>query len=279
MSISIRPAKAEDRAAALEAEKKATPRLSYLGAVYDDWREEPEGALLVAEHDKEVVAVGKFTVVPDGSAWLEALRVRPDRQGLGIGKAFYERFLALAEEKKIHTLRMYTGVKNETSRGLAERFGFSLAAQFSGFTFPLDKKPVEEAEGNFVSLTPKEAAKKAPKMQKNWGPYAVMNRTFYKTSVELMSDWAGRGFVYADEKTGALAVLGARFLPAAGLHLAMFSPENEKALAFARQTTYQRGLPSLYCMVLTCRQDVKDFLQEAGGLQDFADCLVMEKNT
>ena len=69
--------------------------------------------------------------MPDGSVWLEALRVSPEVQGQGVGKRFYQRF-ELAKLRSVNTMRMYTGVNNAKSKGLAEQFGFHIAAAYSG---------------------------------------------------------------------------------------------------------------------------------------------------
>ena len=119
MQITIRVVTEEDRDAVLAVESQSTPNLKYLPMVFDQFLSDPEGDFSVAEMDGEVVGCGKFTVMPDGSAWLEALRVIPRAQGQGIGKAFYARFFEVAEGKGIKTMRMYTGMKNKVSKGLA----------------------------------------------------------------------------------------------------------------------------------------------------------------
>ena len=72
MNLTVRKARMEDRKQAVEAEGLATPSLHYLDKVYDEWLADDAGELMVADLDGQVVAVGKFSVVPDGSAWLEA---------------------------------------------------------------------------------------------------------------------------------------------------------------------------------------------------------------
>lgn len=73
----------------------------------------------VAEVDGKIVGIGKLTLLYDGSAWLETLRVDPAYQGNGVGKAIYRRYLEEAAELNAPALRMYTGVKNAVSAGLA----------------------------------------------------------------------------------------------------------------------------------------------------------------
>ena len=91
-----------------------------------------EGDWSVEEVDGEVVACGKYSILPDSSAWLETLRVIPQKQGIGLGKRLYEHWLKLSELKGVKTMRMYTGVNNSVSKGLASRYGLNVAEKFHG---------------------------------------------------------------------------------------------------------------------------------------------------
>ncbi len=75
MEIVLRKAEQEDRERVIWVESKSTPNLSYVGAIWDLFTSDEVGEFSVAEADGKLVACGKFTVVPDGSAWLETLRV------------------------------------------------------------------------------------------------------------------------------------------------------------------------------------------------------------
>ena len=124
--LTLRKAVAADLTAVLAVEKRSTPNLHYLGRVFDLFLSHSRGEFTVCEIDGEVVACAKLTVLPDGSAWLESIRVIPERQGLGVGKRFYENYFDIAQREGIKTLRMYTGVGNKVSKGLAERYGLQL---------------------------------------------------------------------------------------------------------------------------------------------------------
>ncbi|MEZ4659482.1 MAG: GNAT family N-acetyltransferase [Caldilineaceae bacterium] len=131
-TITIRAARPEDKEKIIEVEAKSTPNLRYVPQVFAEFMAHARGEFSVAEVDGELAACAKFTVLPDHSAWLETLRVIPERQGLGVGKRLYERFFEIARREGVATMRMYTGVKNAVSKGLAERFGFQPAATFYG---------------------------------------------------------------------------------------------------------------------------------------------------
>ncbi len=273
----VRKARMDDRKEAVEAEGLATPNLHYLDRVYDEWMADDAGEMMVAEENGKVVAVGKFSVVPDGSAWLEALRVRPDVQGRGIGKAFYRRFFELAEEKGIDTMRMYTGLTNLVSKGLAELFGFTLAGTFRGYTLQVPQTPDEGWGSGFQAVTDgDEAVKLLAPHAADWAHFHIMNRTFFKASPALWKDWAGRGWVYHHPESKSILILGARFIPEQALHMAMFSGDTDRILAFAAGKAREKGNDRLQCMVPAARSDLREMLEQKGFVADSYDCIVME---
>ncbi|MEM7800212.1 MAG: GNAT family N-acetyltransferase, partial [Chloroflexota bacterium] len=121
--ITLRPAHLNDRSAVLAVEKKSTPSLQYLPYVYELFLNDPQGEFTVAEIGGQIVACAKFSVLPDGSGWLETIRVDPQYQGLGVGKRFYENYAAIAKRSGVSATRMYTGINNAVSAGLAARYG------------------------------------------------------------------------------------------------------------------------------------------------------------
>jgi GNAT superfamily N-acetyltransferase len=273
----VRKARMEDRKDALEAEGLATPNLHYLDRVYDEWLADHTGEMMVAEDDGKVVAVGKFSVVPDGSAWLEALRVRPDVQGRGIGKAFYRRFFELAEGKGIDTMRMYTGVTNAVSKGLAELFGFTLAGTFRGYTLQVPHTPETGWDNGFAAITDgDEAVDLLAPHAADWAHFHIMNRTFFKASAPLWKDWAARGWVYHHPESQSKLILGARFIPEQALHMAMFSGDADRIFAFAAGKAREKGNDRLQCMVPAVRSDLRELLEKRGFVPDSSDCIVME---
>ncbi len=277
MDITVRKARPEDRAQAVEAEGLATPNLHYLDKVYDEWLADDAGELMVAELEGQIVAVGKFSVVPDGSAWLEALRVRPDRQGLGIGKAFYRRFFVLAEEKGIDTMRMYTGVTNLVSKGLAEHFGFTLAGTFRGHGLTVPPQQPTGWDDGFSPITePVLASALLSPHASDWEQFNIMNRTFYKTSDALWADWARRGWVHFHPRSNTILIAGSRFIPEQGLQMAMFGGDAERAIRFASGHARQLGIDRLQCMVPAASAALRTALESRGFTPESSDCIVME---
>lgn len=277
MGVILRRARIDDKAKILEVEAKSTPGLRYLERVFDLFVEDSVGEFIVAELEGVIVACGKFTVVHDGSAWLEALRIVPESQGLGIGKMFYRRFFELAREQGIATMRMYTNIGNKASKGLAEHFGFRLAATFRGMWELCQYDQREPSATSFEAVTDPE---RATDILMAYSPvtngFFVMNRTFYALTPELCASWAREGKVYTDAATQSVVVLGARFMPDQALHIALLGGSIQSGLAFARQKAAGLQVEKLQYMFPPNNHALQEYLLQQGFSQDSYDCIVME---
>ncbi len=275
--ITLRRARPGDLDKVIWVESLSTPNLSYVPHVWDMFMDDVEGDWTVAEIDGEVIGCGKYTLLPDGSAWLETLRVVPQRQGLGVGKRLYEHWLRLSREKGVKTMRMYTGVRNVVSKGLAERYGLRVAETFRGTL--METPPETEAEYGFRRVTdPERATELLMRHSGAWGGWLVMNRTFYRLYPALCGHLAERGMVYADPVTGSVVAMGARFMPRHGLHIGLFAGDAEACLGFAAQKAAEDGVERLHCLFPSHVPGVEDALTGFGFRLEPADFLVMETN-
>ncbi|MGB1252052.1 MAG: GNAT family N-acetyltransferase, partial [Candidatus Promineifilaceae bacterium] len=274
--ITLRKATRADRQQILAVERQSTPGLQYLPYVFEMFLADKRGEFSVAEIDGEVVACAKFTTLPDNSAWLETIRVTPARQGLGIGKRFYENYFAIAKCEGISTMRMYTGIGNAVSKGLAERFGFQLAETFYGASFDVRERRVDEVGvGEFRPIfNPTTATNRIMPHAAAWGDFLVMNRTFYKLTPDLCADLARRRLVYAN--ADSLIVLGARFMPDTALHIGLFAGQTSACLKFANQLAAQQAIPKLSCLFPITSQPIKNILQTDNWAFNKATFIVME---
>lgn len=278
MTITLRKARRNDLAGILKVEEKSTPGLRYLGSVFDEFASDDRGELGVALLDGQIVGVGKFTILPDQSAWLEALRVPPEYQGRGIGKRFYERFFELAELKNIKVMRMYTNIGNATSKGLAERFGFTLAGTFHGMGIPVSGSPKETMARKFTPI--RSAARGGvllSRCREQCDNFVIMNRTFYELSPTLGATWAAEGKMYEEPDSGSIIALGARFMPEQALHIAVMTGDHESCLSFAHSMAKKYGVEKLQYMIPSRDKEKTRFLTENGFVPDSYDCIVMER--
>lgn len=276
MSVKLRRAEERDRAAVELVESQATPRLRYLPYVFDEFAEDEMGEFSVAEVDGELAGCGKFTVLPDRTAWLEALRVMPRHQGKGVGKAFYERFFELARAKNIKTMRMYTGIKNVVSKGLAERFGFTLAVECRGSGKIMDAY-AKHGAATFTQVTDAaRAVKLLMPYRDRWNGFVVMNRTFYELTPALCEDWARTGKVFEEASSGSVVALGARFMPEQAVHIAAFGGDDDLCLSFASELAAKRGAKGLQCMFPPSSRELQAVVTRNGFIIDGSDYIVMQ---
>ena len=275
LEIHLRRVKLEDRKKVIEVESKSTPNLSYVPDVWEMFTSDTVGEFSVAEIDGEIVACGKQSVLPDGSAWLETLRVTPERQGLGVGKRFYEHWLKHAEKLGINTLRMYTGLRNVKSKGLAERYGFHLAETFRGASYPCHP---DKAGGNFQKVTSSERANEllAP-LSDMWHGFHVINRTFYKHSPELYAYLVEKEMIYEDLTTCSVITLGARFKPYDALHIGIFGGNMNACLEYSMKLGVERGSNRLNCDFPSSELSIEHDLKAYGFNISPSEFIVMER--
>ncbi|MEM7113980.1 MAG: GNAT family N-acetyltransferase [Chloroflexota bacterium] len=273
-AITLRPATNDDRTAVLQVEKKAMPAMQYLPRVYEMFLNDPQGEFTVAEIDSEVVACAKFSVLPDGSGWLETIRVTPERQGLGVGKRFYENYYAIAKRDGVPAMRMYTGINNAVSAGLAARYRLTRAETFYGFTLSTDQKAAA-SNAKFMPVTdPDYAVDLIMPHASNWGHYLVMNRTFYQLTPALCQHLAQRGFVFHGD--AGTVVAGARFMPHAALHVGFFAGDAQQCLQFAANQASTHRNPQIHCLFAITSNGVKPALEAAHYQETPSQFIVME---
>lgn len=273
----MRRAKPEDRAKVIEVESKSTPNLSYVPEVWDMFVSDMKGEFSVAEVEGEIVACGKYTIVPDGSVWLETLRVIPERQGKGIGKRFYEHWLKKAQDQNVKTLRMYTGLGNVRSKGLAERYGLSLAATYQGAKMQCNSTYRDNFSFRHVT-DPDKAVSLLMPPEGGWGKFHSLNRTFFEITPELCRHIALNGMVYEDEE-GNVITLGTRFMPEKALHIGLFKGDSKACLDFAMNLCIERGAGQLSCDYPAHYTEIQKELTDYGFTLDRSNVIVMEINT
>jgi GNAT superfamily N-acetyltransferase len=102
----------------------------YVPVAWDRWLDDPSGLLMVATVDERPVGFQHVGMLPDGSAWLEGIRVDEEARQLGVGQALLERGVEWAEMMGCPVARLSTSSENPASNGLAEKGGFHVVATF-----------------------------------------------------------------------------------------------------------------------------------------------------
>lgn len=189
-----------------EIEKEALPIIDpYYKKNISIFKEEIEGDLIVAYDEDYPIGMGRFSYHPDGSMWLETVRVRPDYQRKKIGTGIYEKYLQIAKDNNIKTIRLYTEGFNEKSMNLTNKMGFSIILKYDYFSL---KAPEGQKDLNGF-LVAKDLDKVMDFIEKNpWTDLMCINNVFYETNRQNIKWFIDRDMVYT--KGDSLMLVGAR---------------------------------------------------------------------
>lgn len=92
--------------------------------------DENQELIVVENGDKEIIGTLQLTFIQyltyrgGTRAQIEAVRIRKDQRGLGVGKEMFEWAIARAREKKAHLLQLTTDKKRPGAIEFYERLGF-----------------------------------------------------------------------------------------------------------------------------------------------------------
>jgi GNAT superfamily N-acetyltransferase len=115
----------------LEISKDLWNGCDYLPQYFHNWVDSKGLFLGAVDTDKNsVVGLGKYSVLPDGSGWLEGLRVHKDYRGLKIARTISDRLLSHAKDElnmgNIKRIGFGTHLTNVESRSMMEKNNFNL---------------------------------------------------------------------------------------------------------------------------------------------------------
>jgi N-acetylglutamate synthase-like GNAT family acetyltransferase len=265
LALHLRKARSEDKAKAVEVELAAIPGMGYLTYVYDDWLKETVGDLSVVEYEGEIIGVGKYSRLPDGSVWLETLRVTPPKQGIGGGKILYDHWVKRAAEQNVKYMAMYTGITNVKSKGLAERYGLRVRGTYAEGQMPLKEVQAAKNTPAFRVVGDAErAAALVESMSSKWKGFMSLNRTWYRIN-KGNCGWLGEeGMVYEDPATGSFIVLGARMMPWQALNIPVMSGDYESCLRFAVKLGQERKVERLNIIYPLDASDIQEAITRFG---------------
>ena len=152
-AILIRPALPRDKADVFEFTKFIWDGHDYVGRVFPEWLDDPDGQLFAAEYAGRCVGTGKVTLIAPGQWWLEGFRVDPNYQGMKIGSQIDARCNEWWDEHGDGTLRLLTSSKRVQVHHLSEERGFVKVGDVFGYEI----EPLTESTDAFTPLTSGEA--------------------------------------------------------------------------------------------------------------------------
>ena len=134
--VVCRPALPQDTEQVLELCSHIWEGGDYIPKVWEDWLNDPDGLLGVAELGGRVVGTFKLTEFGEEEWYLEGLRVHPDFQELGIAAHIHDYVIETWRRMGRGVLRLTTASHNIKVHHMCERTGFRRIAEFIPYRAP-----------------------------------------------------------------------------------------------------------------------------------------------
>lgn len=273
MAFRVQIASYDDLKECARVETEAMGTYCYLEDAWHYFYNQKGGLVTVYNEEDKMIGIGRFTVLFDGSGWLETLRISPEWQGQGAGKMIYQMYKKLAEEYQCPSMAMFTGVNNKVSAGLASINGLTKAAQHRGYH--LTDLSGGSVHG-FCHVNWKRAVELIVPKKDKYHDYMIFNRTFYHVNEENAKGFAVEGKVFEDTESGSFIVCGARFQHQVTLHIAMMGGDYEKCLDFAVNYAKAQGLAKVSCTFAIENEELECALKARGFAAEASDLITME---
>lgn len=148
--VVIRPALPADKPAVLEFCKGIWGGEDYIPHVWDEWMDDPDVNMFVAQYAAHAVGLACLTRLGPGQWWLEGLRVDPAHQGKKIASRLHEWLVETWLAQGEGVIRLWTSAERVKVHHLCQRLGFIHTQSRSTFTAP---PLVDDAPDPFTPLT------------------------------------------------------------------------------------------------------------------------------
>ncbi|OGO35872.1 MAG: hypothetical protein A2W35_06435 [Chloroflexi bacterium RBG_16_57_11] len=136
LPVHIRPARENDTADMLEVTRQIWEGHDYVPLVWPGWLADPNGGLLVAEHQGRVIGLGKLSHLAGDDWWLQGLRVHPEFERHGVATQITEALVEEWQRNGSGTVRLATSSQRLPVHQLCERLGFVKVGEYSVFVAP-----------------------------------------------------------------------------------------------------------------------------------------------
>lgn len=273
MKITTRAATNADRERFIWVESGAMPGLSYVDDVWEMFTTGNDGEFSAALLGDELGGIGKLTRLYDSYAWLETLRVHPDFQGKGLGKAIYDRYMEQMAQMQLTAVGMYTNYDNVVSRALAEKYGLTVQERFSEY-IKTDFSDMSVSLNNIQLVSEADAESVfAAHLPSSPPEFIVINRTFYPVKDGLAKMLAANKWLYICDH--GVIVMGYRFQPQKALHIAFMQGDKTKLLEFACAKAADIGAKSLSAMRVYNDYEEYEFLTSHGFIKSDTDYITL----
>jgi predicted N-acetyltransferase YhbS len=158
--VHIRPARESDTSDMLEVTRHLWEGHDYVPHEWQGWLADPQGALLVAEHQGRAIGLGRLSCIQARDWWMQGLRVHPEFEGRGVASQITEALVEAWRTKGGGAVRLATSSQRFPVHHLCAQLGFVKVGEFTVFVAPAmfeDAPNLPPLAQLFQPLTPSEA--------------------------------------------------------------------------------------------------------------------------
>jgi N-acetylglutamate synthase-like GNAT family acetyltransferase len=150
--LSIRKAKKSDKEEVLSFCSNTFDWGDYIDQVWDLWRADKTGRLLVAESDNNKIAMSHVAVCPDGkSAWLEGVRVHPGYRRSQVASKLIEKMVQYSMQKGARQASAIVAADNAASQRMMEKNGFEVISRWAYYSTTADRAKRQKSEARLAT--------------------------------------------------------------------------------------------------------------------------------
>jgi ribosomal protein S18 acetylase RimI-like enzyme len=132
--VVCRPALPKDTPEVMALTSRIWEGHDYVPFVWQEWLEDAQGLLAVAEYAGRVVGLVKLSWLGEEDWWMQGLRVDPDLQGQRIASHLHDYVLEDWQRRSGGVLRLATSSQRLPVHHLCDRTGFHKAGEFLGYS-------------------------------------------------------------------------------------------------------------------------------------------------
>lgn len=124
LSVKIRNARPSDKGPLLDFIKDVWGGHDYIPGVWDEWLADASAEMSVIEVDGRQVGMNRMRSLPDGSGWLEGVRIHPDYRRRGLASMLGVHSIKAGVGNGVDVYRLATYNRNKPARRQISKMGF-----------------------------------------------------------------------------------------------------------------------------------------------------------
>jgi ribosomal protein S18 acetylase RimI-like enzyme len=133
LKIEIRRAREVDKEPLMEFIKHVWGGHDYIPYVWDSWIADRRAKMFVLLADGRQVGMNRMRQLPDGSVWMEGVRVHPDYRGKGLAGMLGENSMKVGRKGGATVFRLTSNARNRAAHRQVAKLGFREISRLSTY--------------------------------------------------------------------------------------------------------------------------------------------------